>query len=511
MNKSGAAEPAVSKKRGLSLSWRQLDYLVYVLYGTLVYFSIMFHEPWRDEAVTWLVARDSSFWDAIFVQARYQRHPFIWYLMLFPLAKAGLPYLSQFFLHGLIALASAGIFLFRAPFSRLTKYLFLFTYYMSFQYAVVARHYGPAVFFLFLTASLYQDRWKRPWLYALSIFFLLNSTWMCALSCVALISLFAWEGWREKRFDRRFAAAFAIMGAGLLIAFLQAVHLPVDHEEFGYRMAPNFLAPYNVLSRSLFPLLIDFSGFLAGLFGIAVFVLAVGALLRKPQALFFYLVSLTGLIFIFTFLHPGYVRHFGFSLLQLLVAFWIGESYGDHVWKWKGEYLFRPQWIAMMNRRFWIALNLCLFLSVRYGVLTHIQEFYGDYSGSKATGQYLQKIFKENGLDEFVLVADGPSAAMSVLPYIPGKKIWYANRREFGTFDTFKKVRPEDVGLTNEKVIFRAGKAFGGLDRVVLLLNRPLESETAFGYQFVLLHASRKPAWGFPDERYFLYKPVSGG
>src|SRR5438270_13480177 len=60
------------------------------------------HEPWRDEADSWLVVNNASI-PAMLEWTRYAATPPLWYLLLKPLAWLGLPYFSQTVFHLVLA------------------------------------------------------------------------------------------------------------------------------------------------------------------------------------------------------------------------------------------------------------------------------------------------------------------------------------------------------------------------------------------------------------------------
>ena len=54
--------------------------LAFVLYIAIIAIVMCFHEPWFDEAQSWLIARDSSLADIISVRTHYEGHPPFWNL-----------------------------------------------------------------------------------------------------------------------------------------------------------------------------------------------------------------------------------------------------------------------------------------------------------------------------------------------------------------------------------------------------------------------------------------------
>src|SRR5438132_14334278 len=98
-----------------AVAWAAL--VVYIVVTAVI---AAHHEPWRDEADAWLVARDAD--AKTFVhRASLAGTPTLWYAMLVPLARGGAPYDAQKLLHLAIAVASVALILFRLPFPWLTK------------------------------------------------------------------------------------------------------------------------------------------------------------------------------------------------------------------------------------------------------------------------------------------------------------------------------------------------------------------------------------------------------
>ncbi|MBK7704092.1 MAG: hypothetical protein IPI34_15015 [bacterium] len=131
--------------------------LVLVLYSVLVSYSAAHHEPWRDEAQAWLIVRDLPL-PAVFQQMVYEGTPALWHMILLPFAKQGAPYAAEAAVHILLAIAAVALLLRRGPFPLWFKALFVFSYYMSYEYAVIARNYNLTVLLLFALAALCHPR-----------------------------------------------------------------------------------------------------------------------------------------------------------------------------------------------------------------------------------------------------------------------------------------------------------------------------------------------------------------
>ncbi len=135
--------------------------LAFVLYIAIIAIVMCFHEPWFDEAQSWLIARDSSLADIISVRPHYEGHPPFWNLLLAIAAKNSVPY--EFGIKGiqLVCASLLGAWLiFKSPFkhaSSLATFLIPFTYFACFQYGVTSRPYALLCLSLLVAAHYWNS------------------------------------------------------------------------------------------------------------------------------------------------------------------------------------------------------------------------------------------------------------------------------------------------------------------------------------------------------------------
>lgn len=156
--------------------------LSFIAYMAVVAVVMYFHEPWFDEAQSWLIARDSSFADLLTLRPHYEGHPPLWTLLLSIPAKTGVPY--EIGLKGVQFLCAAllgGWLIFRAPFNRLTIALLPFTYFICFQYGVTARPYALLCVSLLMVAHYWKYADSKP-----------SNTWKLVLSLVLMCAISAY-------------------------------------------------------------------------------------------------------------------------------------------------------------------------------------------------------------------------------------------------------------------------------------------------------------------------------
>jgi len=153
------------------------------------------HYPWFDECHAWVLARDLSIKE-LFNILVYEGHPFLWFLVIMPFAKAGIGigamYFVSFFLVG-IALV---LFLFKTNFSIAEKLIItnssLFIYYLP----VVSRSYCLFPLFFMLLYLFYEKRHETIWYPLLIALFIQVHAYILGF-CMSLFILYAIEAIKD--------------------------------------------------------------------------------------------------------------------------------------------------------------------------------------------------------------------------------------------------------------------------------------------------------------------------
>lgn len=135
--------------------WVQLAVLVG--YAALIAVAIPFHEPWADEAQTWLLARDQGFWHLLLHSIRYEGSPGLWHSILWGLARMHVGYIGMRWISGLVALAGVYVLLRWSPFPLILKVLLPFGFWLAYQDAAVARSYVLFAILAFPAAAILRS------------------------------------------------------------------------------------------------------------------------------------------------------------------------------------------------------------------------------------------------------------------------------------------------------------------------------------------------------------------
>ena len=449
-----------------------LGLLAAYVVGTL--FLGLHHEPWRDEADTWLVVRDLPF-PSVFTWTRNSGTPGLWFVALKPLISLGFPYQSQTILHLAFAWAAAAVLLFRAPFTWTIKVLALASYYFSFEYAIIARSYVLTILLSFVIASLYPHRHSRPIRYAVAIALLFNTNVHGGVIAAVMLVLFVFD--RGKALS---PAAVAIMIGGAIVAWVQIRTAP----DAPFPDIVRFVRPisaWHALANAFSP---GVATSLSGTGALVLIVSVAASLRRRIDAMILLLLTVVLLNVIYVFIWFGGYRHAGLILVAVLLSIWIAGNI--------------PQ--DAISSAAAVLLNIGLALSVTFAFGMARAEIAMDFSGSREMGEFIRL----SGLARFPIAAHNLQQAEAVLPYIPGKQFWYAGVGRYGSYMKWNAEEEAGIRMPYPVAVRRAADHFSPHGKPwLMLLNRPMPDGAVPGMR--LVYATRGTVFRMTDERYWLY------
>jgi hypothetical protein len=134
---------------------RWLENSTFAIFVLLTLITVHLHEPWSDEANSWLLGRDTSLYTLWTRLMHYEGTPGLWQTLLHVLIKAGLPYDGMNYFSGALGCAGAWVFIRQAPLPLTVRLAMPFTFYIFFQYSVIARSYCLLPVLLFLCGWIY--------------------------------------------------------------------------------------------------------------------------------------------------------------------------------------------------------------------------------------------------------------------------------------------------------------------------------------------------------------------
>jgi hypothetical protein len=470
MRRDDATDAAPRSRFDRALAWT-----AFAVWIAVTAFIAAHHEPWRDEADSWLLARDAD--PVTFVRrASLAGTPSLWYLILLPFARGGAPYEAQKAIHLVIAAASVALILWRSPFPAITRVAAVFSYFFAYEYAVVARSYALSVLLLLLIATWYRERFTHPYRYAIAIALLANTN-THSLFIAAFLGLFYLK---ERSADvssarERTGGPLSIMVIGGLLAVAQLAAAPGEratthlHIQFG--------APVEALGAAFLPRVGWPGAPFAGALTVGVATAWLWKRHRTLVALLWCWYAALALIFIFWWI--GGVRHAGLILVPLVAVLWM----------------------AMENERKINVPIVLLTITFLAADVTGVQMMRADdryaYSGAQEMGEFL----RASHLDSAVIAAHSETTTSAVAPYVR-HPLWYAGIGEFGSFPMWDRKFDAGLNVTYPDAVARARQAFHG--RALMLLNVEVPNPAAEGLE--LVYYDHRPVFEHPDERFWLYR-----
>jgi hypothetical protein len=187
------------------------EFLALAGYVVLVATMTRVHEPFADEGQAWQIARSVPIWEIFRDRVRYEGSPGLWHLLLAILSRLHVSYTGMHWVCAAIAVTSTSLLIFRSNFPRAVRLLLPFSFFLAYQYAVIARSYVLVPLLLFTMAAF----WRRIGPLTIAVLLgLLGNVSMHAMGISGgLALLYLWEVWRgTRRVDRgRLIGAVAIV------------------------------------------------------------------------------------------------------------------------------------------------------------------------------------------------------------------------------------------------------------------------------------------------------------
>ncbi|HUN62748.1 MAG TPA: hypothetical protein VMU53_12195 [Candidatus Sulfotelmatobacter sp.] len=382
--------------------------IVFSLYCVLLGSAVAYHQPWADEAQSWLLARDLSLGQLFAKYLHYEGSPGAWHALLWVLTRLHVSYAGMHWLTAGIAATAIWIFLVYSPFPPVVRAIVPFTFYLAYQYAVIARSYALFPLVAFLLAIFFKDCPRRLIWCAVILGSLGNVCTQGLLVAAGFAVALAVDLWRRRKdLDRTqmtparlFIAATVMIGLWL---FALWASWPAPDNSFVV------LGKLPAYAKSVMPLLRGKIGLQLATLGlsnsiwISLVVLTIVLVhLVHSKALALGLPYL--LLVAFFFLVVARPWHYGMLFVTLLTILWItwpsGAKLASASWRWESY-----------------ALILCLLvISVEHLSWTYravLVDFKASYSGDRQAAEFLKTHAAGKRVAGFHFWSIG------VLPYFP--------------------------------------------------------------------------------------------
>lgn len=477
--------------------------ILIIFYSLLVIFGAFHHEPWRDEAQAWLIARDLDFF-GILNQMKYEGTPALWHLIIAPFAKLGFPYYSIAIIHLIISVSAISVFVIKSQFSKLFKILLIFSYYFAYEYAVIARNYSITILFLFLIASMYKRRFEKPILFSFLIFFLLNTNVFGAIMGFALSLLFIFE--ILKQFNKK----VQLLSIGVLLLGIIAVayqlYSPNHILNNNFFSSFNYYASLYIFTNTFIPLRFEYHHLYTFIFFTFFAFIVFVTFLKKPKLVFLIVLSISGFLYIFLFRYACSHRHHALILVFIIFLLWIEKNYKENnmILKFLNIRDSIISKIGFLRKIVLGFLMFCLLYSVIYNIKTYYNEYKYNFSGAKDMGEFINK----NNYDNYEILTSSIHRGVAILPYINQKSIYYFQTKIYSSYGKWIELTPDIISISNDSIVNQIESIFFENKNILVLVSDSIGSNDLPGFECIHKTTSTD-FWvngKFIYENYWLYK-----
>ena len=172
INKEISQENSHCKKRMFNEKAIQLALFIITLLINILFVYV--HECWRDEAQAWLIARDNTLL-SLFNITSYEGHPFLWFYILMPFARTGMPYVCMKLVSLFFVTITTFIIIYKLPFPIFLKSVIALSPAVIGFFVTPARSYSLCALFLVLLAVVYKKKNEKPIIYGALLALLLQT------------------------------------------------------------------------------------------------------------------------------------------------------------------------------------------------------------------------------------------------------------------------------------------------------------------------------------------------
>lgn len=405
--------------------------IILILFTIIVLLLAVTHECYQEEAQSWLIARDLNPIQVI-QQLKYEGHSFLWFFILMPFAKIGLPMQTQNIITAIIAILGAYRVLKSAPFSKVGKLLILFSGGMIYFYSAIARPYALAVLILYEIASMYSERKLHPYKYSI-LLAILAQTHLVMLPVVFWLTVFFWghELFQKdcsKEYRKTLLKSFSIVAVSMIIFLIICVFTlfncdiikkePDVTKTFIEKITTRVQDEITVTTAQLIgtPMVKRYYKYIIA---IPFLLCVIGSKKNFKFAIIFW----SQVLFSFC------VHAFGWKTIVLrvymviyMLIFWM--------WLYKSEYKKNNVWLQ-------VAFILFLVITTVPSYKIAIQDVFGNYSNGRDTAEFIENNIEKGAC----FICTENETHQSVIGYLPKDeyKFFQMSSQSYFTYITWNK------------------------------------------------------------------------
>lgn len=488
----------INKEKLLKLRKMFWPIVVLSVYICLNVVLILHHENWRDEAQAWQIARKLSLPD-IFRQLKYEGHPCLWYLILFPFAKLSFPFGYMGFISLFFTAIAVYLLLKKAPFCIPVKLVLIFSSCFVYYLPVISRSYCLIPPILAWLAVLYPQRREKPLWYGLALALLIQ-TQIMMIGLAFFLSFFwllevvlEWRKERQKYGRKYFIQNMEGIGLSLgsaLFLIWQLIGSIETNAAVDAQIASTLhsnLHRINVGSHwavtELIGMWFDDSAWKTLRLIIVLGMVALLLFYAWKEAVIYIGTTVVHFL-VFTYVNLASPQKAQILMLDLVFILWI-------IMQEKREFRIR-KWCCQL------VLVMIALISIKGHGPRILSEIDQAYSSSKEMADYI----REHVPEDIPLITTGDVYAEGTAAYLPERIIWYPVTEEAVTFLVWNEKRTEIISY--EEMIGRVKKQYPNAEEIYLLCGEGGNVHDWEAYCPIMQEVLRIDAYA-PNESAILY------
>ena len=427
------------------------------VYSLLTLIGVFCHENWADECQAWVIVRDNDL-AGIFDALKYEGHPPLWYMILFPFVKLGFPLVTLSLISWFISVVTAYLVMMKSPFNTGMKAIIIFSCGFLFYNSVISRVYCVIVLLTCLLAILYKERKKYPVIFGLLVG-LLAQTHVIMCGLVGIIGIYMiidfFKDFKTNTAKKNGMNILGLVLAGIGVIFLVFPLLSsassnnvVAGTEFTFDLIwARFLKIFTCIGKNLFFINNDnkILGDILGYIVTVLIVLALFAMRKYPKALIASLIF-SGFFFfttqiMFTLMLPSRASVYIYTLLCI---FWIAKTSARPNKNQTAlpENKFFAKLKSNKKADFYIPLLLCLvcIISIPRGVYWLVFDYFGKYTCAPAAAEFMKNELPDNSI-----IITNDDWYSQYCAKVPDLKIYSLRYKQFLTYDMHSLTSQEKI------------------------------------------------------------------
>ncbi len=427
----------------------KVNLVVMLCYSIITFIILLFHESWRDEAQAWLIARDLNIID-IFRQMKYEGHPVIWYLILVPFAKLGLPYVTVKIVSWLICNIAVWLILKKAPFNLILKILFIFSMPMIYLYPSISRSYCLIPLAITLVAIYFGQRHEKPIQYILSILFLANTHVIMYGMVGILLLLFYIEELIQNRKtnskEKKVYISLIVIIVGLILTLIPILISMTINTDVSLTSNTSIFEDTKLKMENAYEKI------MTGCFGENELILKIVAIaliillcyeIRYHFKNALVIICTGGLQFlIYTYVYMGSEQRVSTLILLMMFIFWIQNDKKEktvNIDKNEKELVNNQKYLKREKRKEQLTnlaeyiLVFVLIINIANGIYGVNQEIKTNYSSAYETSEWI----KDNLEDDSIFICTSMPLSSAIIPYINRDAFWSPQTLDYFSFTSW--------------------------------------------------------------------------